>query len=364
MLRRVTIDGVELPRLYIAENQQDVALAKRSGIPYVKWTKGMDNLIKVLLRPTLERMFPGIYWNKVLGERKRTQTKVELQIHEEQDFEGVLDNEGKTEYQERTNIEVDDIEDDMVSSVSTGTRLFDDDDSTNMVYSKLSIEEYIGDLTSCVNLEVLQKLKLMPSFIGDILSNIKRNVAASMYWQEGYNKKHGACLGNYNRVGQLPNLIILDVSGSIPRGISATMLTLIDTLRTQCNADLIITSSFSKFYPAGSDVPDPDELRREFGFANESKDFFRILDKNIKGKHYGHVISFGDNDTPSYAEYEGSLMGTKVEHVHHYFVKGFYGYYSGSKHYKTGYAKWCHMLADEPLVEFNYDWCSVMKGGY
>ena len=28
---------------------------------------------------------------------------------------------------------------------------------------------------------------------------------------------------------------------------------------------------------------------------------------------------------------------------------------------KTGYAKWCHMLAKQPLVEYDTSWCEVIK---
>lgn len=355
MLQRVRIDGVELPRLYIAENKQDAELAIANGLPFVRWKQGQDALIRILLRPTLERMFPGILWNKVLGPRRRTDIKIEYCDAQDQDFNGELN--ADTDLEENEDVEITDVDPDPGCSISTSTRVFSCDEQANLVYDKLSLEEYVGDLSSCVNIEVLQRLKLMPSFIGDILENIRRNVTASVYWNEGYNKKHGACLGNYNRAGQLPNLIILDVSGSIPRSISATMLCLIDTLRTQCNADLIITSSTSRFYPAGSELPSPDELRRYFGYANESTQFFRCLQNNVRGKHYGHVISFGDNDTPEYQKLP-PMQGTQVEAVHHYFVKS---YCSSQGRFKTGYAKWCHALASEPRQEYNTDWCSVMR---
>lgn len=78
MLQRVTIDGIQLPRLYIAENQKDVDVAMSNGIPFIRWSKGQDALIRILLRPTLERMFPHIKWDNVLGRRRPFETQVEL----------------------------------------------------------------------------------------------------------------------------------------------------------------------------------------------------------------------------------------------------------------------------------------------
>jgi hypothetical protein len=233
-----------------------------------------------------------------------------------------------------------------------------------VVTHKLDISDYVGDMTSYVDLEVLQKLRLMPAFIGDILDCVRINVGSGLHWREGYNKRLGLAVGRFNASGQLPNLVILDVSGSIPRGISATMIALIDTLRTQLSADLIITGSNSRFYPMGSELPSPQEIRNQFGYGNESYDFFSILTKNIRGKHYGHVFSFGDNDTPDYQHFkyakQYSLEGTRVEHVHHYHTGITHRRCEGVDE-RTGYAKWCHLLGGtEPTASFDTSWCRVI----
>ena len=381
MLQRVMIDGIELPRLYIAENQKDAELAQEKGIPYIRWTKGQDALIKMLLRPTLERMFPYIRWDSVLGKRRKFMTQVEMVEHDDPDGLDQVDLVGSLgsdpELFEGSSWNPEDSEDIVESAndvdengviiersvADSEERLFYDGGVSSMVaVRKLDIEDYIGDMSSYVNLEILQRLKLMPAFIGDILECVKLNIGSGMYWREGYNKKRGLAVGRFDASKQLPNLIILDVSGSIPRGISATMIALVDTLRTQLSADLIITSSNSRFYPMGSQLPDPQTIRDKFGYGNESEDFFGILTKNIRGKHYGHVFSFGDNDTPYYEMFKTrsdrwSLEGTIVEHVHHYHTG--LGSRYGIK--RTGYAKWCHMLASQPKVDYDTSWCKVIR---
>ena len=371
MLQRVMLDGIELPRLYIAENKADAKLAMDKGIPFIRWTKGQDALIRILLRPVLEKMFPHIMWNKVLGPKRRFKTEIEIYEYGDMSIieeTGRMDGDAEMPCDwkpEDSGLEYDDVdpyvdEDGTImelSSSTTGERLFGSFGSNPMVTCrKLDLETYVGDMSSYVNIEMLQRLRLMPAFIGNILDCIKLNVGSGMYWNEGYNKRLALPVGRYNSSPQLPNLIILDVSGSIPRGISATMIGLIDTLRTQLSADLIITSSNSRFYPMGSDLPSPQSIRDQFGYGNESDDFFGILNTNIRGKHYGHVFSFGDNDTPAYGQFVGNpgytLAGAEVEYVHHYHTR------TGDK---TGYAKWCHMLAKAPLEEYDNSWCSVIS---
>lgn len=384
MLQRVMLDGIELPRLYIAENNVDVNIAKSKGIPFVRWNQGQDALIKCLLRPLLEDMFPHIKWDMVLGRKKRFRTKVEIDEIIEAPTQDMLGHEldGHAERlrdwepsrdEERDHQGIPMREEDGVitetSVIADNERLFDSGCSAMVKVHNLDIQDYVGDMSSYVNIEMLQRLRLMPAFLGNILDCVKLNIGSGMYWNEGYNKRLGLPVGRYNSSGQLPNLVILDVSGSIPRGISATMISLIDTLRTQLSADLIITSSNSRFYPMGTELPDPQTIRDLFGYGNESFDFFGILNHNIKGRHYGHVFSFGDNDTPNYSQFrveEGySLEGTVIEHVHHYHTGFRWGKEmddeNKAKHLKTGYAKWCHMLAKQPREEYDQSWCKVIR---
>lgn len=373
MLQRVMIDGIKLPRLYIAEDASDIRLAKSKGIPYIRWTRGQDALVRMLLRPVLERMFPDIMWSKVLGPRRRFRTMVEIEetvnSTDQVTDVGRLDaNARQEDMEEWSPLDSEERVDPIMSMVdedgtivehadaTTGERLFHDHGQVPMVeHRKLAIEDYVGDLSSCVNLEVLQRLRLMPAFIGDIMDCVKLNIGSGLRWSEGYNKRLGLPVGRFNASPQLPNLIILDVSGSIPRGISATMISLVDTLRTQLSADLIITSTISRYYPMGSELPAPQRIRDQFHYGNESHDFFGILDRHVRGHSWGHVFSFGDNDTPSYDSFknEYSLEGTKVEHVHHY--------HTWADDTPTGYAKWCHMLACQPKVDCDTSWCNVIR---
>ena len=378
MLERVSIEGVNLPRLYIAENMQDVQIARANGIPYVRWKYGQEQLVKQLLRPALEKMFPGIAWSKVLGRKKPVRSNVVI-------CKGNIDKDkhGIAEYDADEMIarqyEYDDLVDDLqdcteynaqpdlsgeyerLVPIAGEQRDICADNSScgygSFVEDRLKIEDYVGDLSSSVDIDALQKLGMLPQFVGDIADCIKLNLSNSMRWTEGYTKKLGATLGNFKNSRTLPNLIILDISASIPDGIAATMITLADTLRSQCNAELIITSCRSGYYSIGCELPKPQTIRNYYGRGNEGAEFMAILSNHISGREFGYVISFGDWDSPgnwcsNYNKVD--LQGTKVHEVRHYHT---------FEKESTGYAKWAEDCGPDAIV-YDTSWCSVMNTDY
>jgi len=365
MLERLTIQGVEVPPLYVASTKKDIALARDNGLPFIVWKSGQRDLIKHMLRPALEKMFPDIIWDKVLGRKKFISEIVEVpggdvkHDDDEASHDPVEDDEHDFAISDHDSESVD---------IAADERVFDGACGHGH-RATCSLQQYMGDINSMVNLDVLQELDLLPQFLGDIATCIRRNLVAPTKWAEGYNKKLGFPLGNFSRSGQLPNLIILDVSGSIPRGIAATMISLIDTLRHQVHADLIITSDISRYYPIDHPLPSPEWIRRRFGLGNESKEFFEILKARIAGKEWGHVISFGDNDTPAYYNLRtNNFMDQTVVHsVRHYHTglrfRGILLNPNTAEEAKyTGYGKWCNELLSRKPDEVHTDisWCDVI----
>lgn len=370
MLRRVEMEGIKLPRLYIAENKKDVLLAQSNGIPYIKWTHGVAELIRCILRPQLEKAFPYIKWNQVLGKRHDYKTEVVMVegFTSDHDFsDDILDKNEFLDIEKRNKDSLLSINDPVtfdveseVANVATSDREFDDGDVSASITTTMrnlgSVYDYCGDTMSNVNLEVLQQLGMLPKFLGDITDCIKVNLSNNMRWTEGYNKKLGVPIGRFGGKGYLKNLIILDISASIPRGIAATMISLIDTLRSQVDADLIITATRSGFYSMDDELPTPQVIRDAYPPGQEAREFMNIAAHHIKGNEYGHVISFGDNDTP-FNSWLGNFgyeqfVGTKVHAVHHYhtFTKR-----------QTGYAKWCKICSPNCTEEFDTSWCSFIK---
>jgi hypothetical protein len=380
MLQRIAIEGIQFPRLYIAENKQDVLVAQQNGIPYIKWKFGQEELVKQLLRPVIEQMFPGIDWDKVLGKKKPVRSMVYLtngfvsenngtvadynndKMLEAQDnfdkHEHILGHDWAEPNENGEYIRSVDIADGPRDCIADNSELGYD----HFIEDKLRIQDYIGDLSSSVDIDALQKLGLLPKFVGDVTDCIKRNLNQSMRWTEGYTKKLGYPLGKFDRKQELPNLVIIDVSHSIPDGIAATMLTLADTLRSQCNAELIITSRRSGYYPSGAELPKPQTLRDYYGRSNESAEFWGIIRKHIAGREFGHVISFGDDDNPGMWReywdkfYNINAQGTKVHAVHHY--------HTWRSATETGYARWVKECSPNVQQFFDTSWCNVIKNKY
>lgn len=350
------MDGIELPRLYIAENRKDAEIAVEKGLPFVRWTQGKDKLISMLLMPALRKLFPYINWSKLPNIPRVSSKIVHCPGRKVDPIEIDEDYHPDTSHANGGSI-TPSMDTETVVPIADEERDFSNGPVSSTV--EYDLAAYVGDLSSYVNLDVLQEFKLMPKFIGDIMDCIKTNMVSGTMWSEGYNKKRGATIGNYDRSGQLRNLIIVDVSASIPVGISATMLTLVDTLRTQVHADLIITGGKSRFYAYEDELPDPQVIRNTIPRSNEGVEFAGILKDHILGNHYGHVISFGDNDNPAIAlKYERGqhekmpgMAGTKVEHVHHYHT---------NLRTQTGYAAWCHQLQMKPMVSYDTSWCKVI----
>ena len=380
MLQRVAIEGIQFPRLYIAENAHDVEVARANGIPYVRWKYGQEELVRQLLRPALEKMFPGIAWNKVLGRKKPVRSEVVIchgNIHEDEIDVAEHDSASMLIHQKAYDHVVDDLDHEWADEINEAGEFVREvpvaesrrdiiADNSGEGYAsfsedRLAIKDYVGDLSSYVNIDVLQKLGLLPAFVGDIVDCIKKNVSNNMRWTEGYTKKLGYPLGKFGCASELPNLLIIDVSASIPDGIAATMLTLADTLRSQLNAELIITSRRSGYYPVGAELPKPQTLRDYYGRCNESAEFWGIIDKHVRGREFGYVISFGDYDCPGEVFRTGlDMSNTRVHEVHHYHT----GACLWCNEPWTGYAHWVDETNPNAKKVFDTSWCKVMNKNY
>lgn len=302
------------PDLFVCNDQVDVVIAKTHGLPYVVWQGSDDRLIKAILYHLVKKLLPGIDWAKVWN------LSVKERGYGQDGF--VYNLNGETE--------------------------------TTDWGEGYNIDDWLVSNEVHVDIEEIEALGLMPKFLGDIYDCIKINISEP-YWVDGVNKKTGLWTGKILYKEELPNLIILDVSGSIPGGISTVMLRLIDTIRNKCNAELIVTATRSYYWGLHDELPTPQKMATMCGWNNEAKMFYDILRERVAGRHFGHVFVFGDNDAPSwkwknpdaYSGYyeEPALPGTRIDVLHNFHTK-----------LKTtvGYAEWATQFADK--VEFNTEW--------
>lgn len=347
---KLKIGSLDIPTLYICDSAKDARECKRLGVPYLKKNKDMtdEDIVKFALLETLKSKFPSIKWNEVLG------------INYDDAKEFIVHVPGGSGWRCKS-IGTGDDDGDVSVMVADDVREFSDGFEPGEVdYCERTLGSHIGNFAAEVKIEELQALNLLPVFLDDVTEAIRRNLYG-LNWSEGFNKKLGVPVGNFDAATQATNLMILDVSGSIPRGVSSTMLTLIDTLRIQADADLIITGSVSMLWKAGDELPTPQYIRDRIGYDNEAKQFYQILKDNYAGKKIGNLICFGDNDAPKFfAKEDESLSREEFEGTEVEMIWSFHTW----KKTTPGYALWAKDLCGCESEKINTDWCQFMDNRY
>lgn len=237
-------------------------------------------------------------------------------------------------------------------------------DSTGHLYhtttegtESATLYDLAADNATYVDLDMLSELGMIPSFIQDIHDAIKINVTNSYMWNDGYNKKTGICSGYLTEQPRPRNLIILDISYSIPDGVSAGMMTLIKTITDVANADLILTGGKSFFYTY-DEVRNMDihAERERIPRSNESPMFKKILQTH--DMNYENIITFGDSDAP----FMGNDMDLKIntKRWYSFFVKDRDGYGASHQH-GVGYGRWIKQASPGVQVIHHTKWAKFFK---
>lgn len=242
------------------------------------------------------------------------------------------------------------------------TNLFTNDGNITNGRCRETLLELASDLTTSVNLDVIMAMKLMPTWMEDIADAVRINVTNSFAWTDGYNKKTGICSGYLTRAKDKRVLMIVDISSSIPEGVSAGLLTLMTTMVDITKADLIVTGGKSYFWEHQDAINlDKNEVRAMIPRSNESYMFNEIL--NTIDLDYDIVICFGDSDTPHINEdvEERLKNAPKIKKLMSYFI-GNYDRYGGSHKAGAGYSRWIKDI-NNPNVQIEHytDWVEVFK---
>lgn len=358
--------GIRLPEIYVCRDRYEARQVIKAGIPCVITQMRDIDIIKIILYRTLKKKFPHIKWDDVLKINRKNTINVIVGSTNDTSKEDIDEDDDTCDpVYDDVNIDIRETGDeetvektDRDGSVASSEyrSMSGSMDGDDIKVEKIDISDYCADESAHVNIEQLQSLGLLPKFMDDAIDAIRINLESRMRWHECYNKRLGECVGDVSYGDIARNLIILDVSYSIPEGISATMLQLIATLREQAEADLIVTGGRSLFFPREDELPDPEWLRGAVPRSNERNMFLKILETKVAGRHYGNVISFGDNDTPfSWDPVQDvsklNMSGTVIDRVMHYHT------WSAVE---TGYARWCKIVSPGCEQVFDTSWCRVM----
>ena len=219
-----------------------------------------------------------------------------------------------------------------------------------------SLYELAADNATYVDLDMLTELGMIPSFMQDIREAIKINVTNSYMWTDGYNKKTGICSGSLVEQPRPRNLIILDISMSIPDGVSAGMMTLVKTMTDVANADLILTGGKSYSY-THEEVRSMDihAERERIPRSNESFMFKEIL--LTHDMNYENIITFGDSDTPWLDDFK---LKTNTKRWYSFFAMDRDRYGSSYKN-GVGYGRWIKDASPGVQVIHNTKWARFFK---
>ena len=186
-MEMLRVAGIPLPDILVVETSAEIKRAKETGIPYVVWSGSHEQLVKHLLLPALEKLFPSINWNYFL----KLSGKEQILVH-------VPGDDGTEDFESMDKGTHEDIgiqEDDGWSDIADNTRTIK---SAGFECECLvDLDDYCGDATAQVNVEQLQALQLLPSFMDDIATNVRKNLFTGT-WTEGYNKKLSVPIGNFN----------------------------------------------------------------------------------------------------------------------------------------------------------------------
>jgi hypothetical protein len=163
----------------------------------------------------------------------------------------------------------------------------------------LLLQDYIRDSSAYVDVTKLKELNVFPLWLDKIEEAISTNIHNfAVFNSNMYNKKLEGMYGGLDLTSPSRNLIIIDISGSIPKAVSSTCLALAKNLSESFYADLLITGSKSTLYLYEEiDTLDVENIYQENGMDNDQVYFKKLLSENKK--IYKTAIVFGDNHSPS-----------------------------------------------------------------
>lgn len=164
-----------------------------------------------------------------------------------------------------------------------------------------AIKGFLKDETAYVDIEKLKQLNVFPVWLSNIEDAISTNIQNfATHNPMMYNKKLGGMYGGVEMTSPNKSLIIIDISGSIPRAISSTCLMLAKHLSESFYADIMITGSKSTLYTYENiHTLNVETIYEENEMGNDQAVFKSLVTSDVRS--YDTAIVFGDEDNPGYA---------------------------------------------------------------
>ena len=294
MLQKITSKRVELPTIFLVENEDDFNQLPR-GLPYIVGTQKELGFIRVFLE------FQVLY---------RSCMKTKLSINWLKCLE-------KLGYK---NVRT--------YNLSSGGTFTGGNPEDN---AQIPIDSFIED-QYLVNFDKLTELKVLPTWLDDLRASIETNIIDEVTFDpSSFNKQLGLNIGGATLKHNKKNLLILDVSGSIPDGVVKTITGLAKLMSKKFYADVMVTGG-QTYLIEYDDVPNSDfvALAAKAGRNNEGEMYRKIVKEK---RDYNTVISFGDDDNPGAFDRSTECNFT---------VETLFSLHTKGQHTNniTGYARW------------------------
>lgn len=313
MIKKIVSKRVELPVIFLIENEEDFKELPR-GLPYIIGTEAELGFItlflefQVLYKSCLSTRLP-IKWLSILSKLGFKSSLKKFELHSGGNF----------------------------WKSSTGDTVISIDDVVT--------EQYL------VNFDTLSNLKILPKWLDDLKTSVEMNIIDEVTFNPlAFNKQLGLNIGASAMMHNNKNLLVLDVSGSIPRAVVKTTVALAKLMSKKFYADILITSGQSVLidYDEVQDA-DIENIARVSGSGNEGEMFSKIIGKTLE---YNTVIAFGDNDNPEYYLKQKEIKCNIT-------VETLYSLHTDKKSTETvGYAR-CFKPKHLNLV---HDWVETLEG--
>lgn len=229
-----------------------------------------------------------------------------------------------------------------------------------------------------VDIGVLKSLKIMPVWMESLEQAITVNTTNFVEFDHNmYSKKLDGIYGGVKLKSPERNLIIIDISGSIPRNVSKTCLILAKNLSESFYADILITGSKSTLYTyeeiEGLDV---SKVYDENETDNDQTYFKRLLSGSER--KYNTLIVFGDEDSPNWPWYNNFNNNSKEmddeqgQELNKWTVNKIVSFHTSyeylSKHYPeepemkkvAAYGRW--FKCEDKNISHMEDWVYTLRG--
>lgn len=215
-------------------------------------------------------------------------------------------------------------------------------------------KEFIKDSAVYVDITKLKELNVFPVWLDKIEDAVYQNIHNFATFNPNmYNKKLEGMYGGIELAAPNRNLIIIDISGSIPRGVSSTCLALAKNLSETFYADLMITGSITSMYPYENlHELNIDTIYDENGMNNDQAYYKQLI--SSEEKHYQTCICFGDNDEPGHdwTRADKTISNEDGKKLNKWKINKVISFHTRGTDYLAGYCRWFTPDSEERIADW------------